>query len=125
MPRKLYIKTFGCQMNEYDSARMADLLSASHGMQATATAEDADVILLNTCAIREKATDKVFSELGRLRALKEGDRRPLLGVCGCVAQMEAERIFERAPFVDFVLDSRYSPPNLKECTPRVQLRVSA
>lgn len=99
------ILTWGCQMNEHDSEKMAGSLHAM-GYQRADSAEEADVVLLNTCAIREKATDKVFSELGRLRTLGLGERRPVLGVCGCVAQMEGERIFERAPWVDFVLGPR-------------------
>ena len=102
MPGKLYIKTFGCQMNEYDSDKMADVLHASHGYELTTVPEDADVLLVNTCSIREKAQEKVFSELGRWRAIKE--RRPelLIGVGGCVASQEGEGISRRAPFVDMV-----------------------
>jgi tRNA-2-methylthio-N6-dimethylallyladenosine synthase len=102
MPRKLYIKTFGCQMNEYDSARMADLLSASHGMQAAATAEDADVILLNTCSIREKAQEKVFAQLGRWKELKQARPDLIIGVGGCVASQEGAAIQRRAPYVDVI-----------------------
>ncbi|HET6630721.1 MAG TPA: tRNA (N6-isopentenyl adenosine(37)-C2)-methylthiotransferase MiaB [Woeseiaceae bacterium] len=102
MAGKLYIKTYGCQMNEYDSDKMADVLQASHGFERTASLEDADLLLVNTCSIREKAQEKVFSELGRWRALKE--RRPelLIGVGGCVASQEGEGISRRAPFVDLV-----------------------
>ncbi len=99
---KLYIQTHGCQMNEYDSARMADVLAASDGLELTDRAEDADVILVNTCSIREKAQEKVFSQLGRWRALKQGDRPVLIGVGGCVASQEGEAIVKRAPFVDLV-----------------------
>src|SRR4030065_176945 len=102
MPRKLYIKTFGCQMNEYDSARMADLLSDSHGMQAAATAEDADVILLNTCSIREKAQEKVFAQLGRWKELKQARPDLIIGVGGCVASQEGAAIQRRAPYVDVI-----------------------
>lgn len=102
MPGKLYIKTFGCQMNEYDSAKMADLLRESHGLERTDLPEEADVLLLNTCSIREKAQEKVFSQLGRWRLRKQ--RRPelIIGVGGCVASQEGEAIRQRAPFVDLV-----------------------
>ncbi len=100
--KKLYIKTFGCQMNEYDSDKMADILHANEGMEMTDSPEDADVVLLNTCSIREKAEDKVFSDLGRLREIKK--RRPdlLIGVGGCVASQEGKQIISRAPYVDVV-----------------------
>jgi tRNA-2-methylthio-N6-dimethylallyladenosine synthase len=102
MPGKLYIKTYGCQMNEYDSGRMADVLGDSHGLEATTNVDEADILLLNTCSVREKAEDKVFSQLGIWRELKQ--RRPeiLIGVGGCVASQEGEAIIERAPFVDLV-----------------------
>ena len=100
--KKLYIKTFGCQMNEYDSGKMADLLHADEGMVMTDTPEDADVVLLNTCSIREKAEDKVFSDLGRLRELKKSKPDLLIGVGGCVASQEGQQIISRAPFVDVV-----------------------
>jgi tRNA-2-methylthio-N6-dimethylallyladenosine synthase len=102
MPRKLYIKTFGCQMNEYDSARMADLLGATHGMELTGVAEDADVILLNTCSIREKAQEKVFGQLGSWKRLKRERPDLVIGVGGCVASQEGEAIRRRAPYVDLV-----------------------
>jgi tRNA-2-methylthio-N6-dimethylallyladenosine synthase len=100
--KTLFIKTFGCQMNEYDSAKMADVLKASHGLTLAATPEEADVLLLNTCSVREKAQEKVFSLLGRWKPLKE--RRPgvLIGVGGCVASQEGEAILRRAPYVDVV-----------------------
>jgi tRNA-2-methylthio-N6-dimethylallyladenosine synthase len=100
--KKLYIKTFGCQMNEYDSGKMADLLHANEGMIMTDTPEDADVVLLNTCSIREKAEDKVFSDLGRLRELKKIKPDLLIGVGGCVASQEGQQIVSRAPYVDVV-----------------------
>lgn len=100
--KKLYIKTFGCQMNEYDSGKMADLLHADEGMVMTDTPEDADVVLLNTCSIREKAEDKVFSDLGRLRELKKLKPNLLIGVGGCVASQEGQQIISRAPYVDVV-----------------------
>jgi len=99
---KLYIQTHGCQMNEYDSARMADVLAAAEGLELTDNAEEADVILVNTCSIREKAQEKVFSQLGRWKALKNGDRPVLIGVGGCVASQEGEAIVKRAPHVDLV-----------------------
>jgi tRNA-2-methylthio-N6-dimethylallyladenosine synthase len=102
MAKNLYIKTFGCQMNEYDSAKMADVLGASHGLTLVQSAEDADVLLLNTCSIREKAEEKVFSMLGMWREIKE--RRPdvVIGVGGCVASQEGDNIRRRAPYVDMV-----------------------
>jgi tRNA-2-methylthio-N6-dimethylallyladenosine synthase len=99
---KLYIKTYGCQMNEYDSDKMADVLRASHGFELTALPEDADLLLVNTCSIREKAQEKVFSELGRWRVLKEERPGLLIGVGGCVASQEGEGISRRAPYVDLV-----------------------
>ncbi len=102
MKGKLYIQTHGCQMNEYDSARMADVLAASDGLELTDRAEEADVILVNTCSIREKAQEKVFSQLGRWRALKEDGKPVLIGVGGCVASQEGAAIVKRAPFVDLV-----------------------
>ena len=100
--KKLFIQTHGCQMNEYDSAKMADVLAAAEGMELTSNAEDADVILVNTCSIREKAQEKVFSQLGRWKSLKQGDRPVLIGVGGCVASQEGEGIVKRAPYVDLV-----------------------
>ncbi|MDT8449515.1 MAG: tRNA (N6-isopentenyl adenosine(37)-C2)-methylthiotransferase MiaB [Wenzhouxiangellaceae bacterium] len=102
MPGKLYIKTHGCQMNEYDSDRMAEVLAASHGLELTDDAAQADVILVNTCSIREKAQEKVFSQLGRWRPLKEKRPEVVIGVAGCVASQEGEGILKRAPFVDLV-----------------------
>jgi tRNA-2-methylthio-N6-dimethylallyladenosine synthase len=102
MPGKLYIKTFGCQMNEYDSAKMSDLLRESHGLELTEYPEQADVLLLNTCSIREKAQEKVFSQLGRWRPWKERREDLIIGVGGCVASQEGEAIRSRAPYVDLV-----------------------
>jgi tRNA-2-methylthio-N6-dimethylallyladenosine synthase len=101
-PKKLYIKTHGCQMNEYDSSRMADMLEASHQMEMTDNPEEADVILLNTCSIREKAQEKVFHELGRWKKLKAKNPDLKIGVGGCVASQEGDAIIKRAPFVDMV-----------------------
>jgi len=100
--KKVYIRTFGCQMNEYDSDKMADILNAKQGLVKTDTPEDADIILLNTCSIREKAQDKVFSDLGRLRELKVNKPNLLIGVGGCVASQEGKHIITRAPYVDIV-----------------------
>ncbi|AKH20802.1 tRNA (N6-isopentenyl adenosine(37)-C2)-methylthiotransferase MiaB [Sedimenticola thiotaurini] len=102
MPGKLYIKTFGCQMNEYDSDKMSDLLRESHGYTLTDRPEEADLLLLNTCSIREKAQEKVFSQLGRWRPWKEQRPDLVIGVGGCVASQEGEAIRERAPYVDLV-----------------------
>lgn len=100
--KKLFIKTHGCQMNEYDSSRMADMLGDSHQMEITQNPDDADVILLNTCSIREKAQEKVFHELGRWKKLKESNPDLKIGVGGCVASQEGDAIIKRAPFVDMV-----------------------
>ena len=102
MSKKLYIKTMGCQMNEYDSEKMADVLRESHGYELTDSPDDAELLLVNTCSIREKAQEKVFSELGRWRALKEQNPNVKIGVGGCVASQEGEGITKRAPFVDVV-----------------------
>ena len=99
---KLYIKTFGCQMNEYDSDKMADVLRAGAGMTATGDPAEADVILLNTCSVREKAQEKVFHDLGRLRPLKLQKPGLIIGVGGCVASQEGAAIIKRAPYVDVV-----------------------
>src|SRR5688572_29594872 len=105
-PKKLFIKTYGCQMNVYDSARMADVL-APHGYAPVDAPDDADMVILNTCHIREKAAEKVYSELGRLRKIRnrraEGGRETVIAVAGCVAQAEGEEMRRRAPFVDIVL----------------------
>ena len=100
--QKLFIKTFGCQMNEYDSKRMADLLARSHGMSVTSDPEQADVLLLNTCSVREKAQEKVFSQLGRWREWKLDNPALLIGVGGCVASQEGQDILDRAPYVDLI-----------------------
>ncbi|HQR54088.1 MAG TPA: tRNA (N6-isopentenyl adenosine(37)-C2)-methylthiotransferase MiaB [Burkholderiales bacterium] len=102
MVGKVYIKTFGCQMNEYDSDKMADVLRAAQGMEPTDDPAAADVILFNTCSVREKAQDKVFHDLGRVRALKASRPDLLIGVGGCVASQEGAAIVERAPYVDLV-----------------------
>ncbi len=106
MARKVFIKTFGCQMNEYDSDKMADVMNAAEGYEPTDDPEQADLILFNTCSVREKAQEKVFSDLGRVRHLKQ--KGVLIGVGGCVASQEGDAIRERAPFVDLV----FGPQNL-------------
>src|SRR3569832_2836021 len=102
MSGNLFNKTHGCQMNEYDSAKMADVLKASHDLDLTDDEAAADVILVNTCSIREKAQEKVFSQLGRWKALKQGGKPVLIGVGGCVASQEGAAIIKRAPYVDLV-----------------------
>ncbi|WP_251866063.1 tRNA (N6-isopentenyl adenosine(37)-C2)-methylthiotransferase MiaB, partial [Achromobacter sp. Marseille-Q4962] len=101
-PRKLYIRTFGCQMNEYDSDKMADVLRGDQGLEMTDNPEEADVILFNTCSVREKAQEKVFSDLGRVQHLKKLNPDLVIGVGGCVASQEGEAIVRRAPYVDVV-----------------------
>ena len=102
MTRKLFIKTFGCQMNEYDTSRMADALHESHGLERTESPEEADVLLLNTCSVRDKAQEKVFSVLGRWNQLKQARPGLVIGVGGCVASQEGEAIRLRAPYVDMI-----------------------
>ena len=119
--KKLYIKTFGCQMNEYDSEKMADVLHANDGMTATNDPTEADVILLNTCSIREKAEDKVFSDLGRLRELKKLKPELLIGVGGCVASQEGQQIISRAPYVDVV----FGPQTLHRLPDLIAKRLSS
>ncbi len=118
MTGKLYIKTYGCQMNEYDSARMADVLRQSHGLELTQDEAEADVILVNTCSIREKAQEKVFSQLGRWKDYKRGDRPVLIGVGGCVASQEGAAIVKRAPHVDLV----FGPQTLHRLPELIQAR---
>mgnify|MGYP005988308677 FL=1 len=102
MTKKLFIKTYGCQMNDYDSSRIADLMAASHGMVLTEEPDQADMLLLNTCSVREKAQEKVFSQLGRWREWKKSRPDLVIGVGGCVASQEGELILRRAPYVDLV-----------------------
>jgi tRNA-2-methylthio-N6-dimethylallyladenosine synthase len=118
MPKKVFIKTFGCQMNEYDSDKMADVLNASDGLVKTDTPEDADVILLNTCSVREKAQEKVFSDLGRFRELKQHKPDLVIGVGGCVASQEGAAIIKRAPYVDVV----FGPQTLHRLPELIQQR---
>ncbi|MCR9191663.1 MAG: tRNA (N6-isopentenyl adenosine(37)-C2)-methylthiotransferase MiaB [Gammaproteobacteria bacterium] len=100
--KKLFIKTNGCQMNVYDSSKMADVLSKSHGLETTESVDDADVILLNTCSIRDKAQEKVFSKLGQWREHKKANPHVIIGVGGCVASQEGADILKRAPYVDLI-----------------------
>jgi len=127
--RKLFIRTFGCQMNEYDSAKMADVLGVGRGLELTQTPEDADVILFNTCSIREKAQEKVFSDLGRVQDLKRDNPDLIIGVGGCVASQEGEAIVKRAPYVDVVFGPQtlHRLPDLiarKRQTGRAQVDIS-
>ncbi|MFZ6712274.1 tRNA (N6-isopentenyl adenosine(37)-C2)-methylthiotransferase MiaB [Undibacterium sp. TC9W] len=121
MQKKVFIKTFGCQMNEYDSDKMADILNANDGMVKTDNPEDADVILLNTCSVREKASEKVFSDLGRLRELKRKKPELLIGVGGCVASQEGDAIVKRAPYVDVV----FGPQTLHRLPQMIDARRSS
>src|ERR1700739_3936880 len=123
MPGLLYIKTFGCQMNEYDSGKIRDVLEAAHGMQSTDNPAEADVLLVNTCSVREKAQEKVFSLLGEWRAFKELRPHVVIGVGGCVASQEGEGITARAPFVDLVFGPQtlHRLPNMIEGLERNRL----
>ncbi len=121
MAGKLYIKTHGCQMNVYDSAKMADVLAASHGLELTTDEAAADVILVNTCSIRERAQEKVFSQLGRWKQLKHDNPQLVIGVGGCVASQEGEAIIERAPFVDLV----FGPQTLHRLPQMIDARRSS
>ncbi|MBC7858750.1 MAG: tRNA (N6-isopentenyl adenosine(37)-C2)-methylthiotransferase MiaB [Burkholderiaceae bacterium] len=121
MQKKVFIKTFGCQMNEYDSDKMADLLGATDGLVRTERPEDADVILLNTCSVREKAQEKVFSDLGRLRELKLARPGLVIGVGGCVASQEGAAIVKRAPYVDLV----FGPQTLHRLPQMIETRRSS
>jgi len=127
--RKLYIRTFGCQMNEYDSAKMADVLGAAEGLTPTDRPEEADVILFNTCSVREKAQEKVFSDLGRVKQLKRAKPHLVIGVGGCVASQEGAAIVERAPYVDVVFGPQtlHRLPDLiarRRATGRAQVDIS-
>src|SRR5690606_15949258 len=119
--KKLFIKTFGCQMNEYDSDKMADVLGAAEGFVSTDSPEDADVVLLNTCSVREKAQEKVFSDLGRLREIKLKRPDLVIGVGGCVASQEGEAIVKRAPYVDLV----FGPQTLHRLPRMLDMRRSS
>ncbi|MBL0121234.1 MAG: tRNA (N6-isopentenyl adenosine(37)-C2)-methylthiotransferase MiaB [Betaproteobacteria bacterium] len=117
-PKKVFIKTFGCQMNEYDSDKMADVLNAFEGYEKTLTPDDADVILYNSCSVREKASEKLFSDLGRIRELKAVNPDLLIGVGGCVASQEGDAIVKRAPYVDLV----FGPQTLHRLPAMIQAR---
>ena len=116
--KKVFIKTFGCQMNEYDSDKMVDVLRQAEGYEPTSDVEEADLILFNTCSVREKAQEKVFSDLGRVRHLKE--KGVLIGVGGCVASQEGAAIIQRAPYVDVV----FGPQTLHRLPDLLQRRTS-
>jgi tRNA-2-methylthio-N6-dimethylallyladenosine synthase len=118
---KLYIRTFGCQMNEYDSDKMADVLAAAEGFETTDDPEQADVILLNTCSVREKAQEKVFHDLGRIRPLKQARPELIIGVGGCVASQEGAAIVARAPYVDLV----FGPQTLHRLPQMIRARRSS
>jgi len=118
VPHKLYIKTFGCQMNEYDSGKMADVLRETHGMEPTSDPAAADVILFNTCSVREKAQEKVFTDLGRARQHKLANPHVLIGVGGCVASQEGSAIVARAPYVDLV----FGPQTLHRLPQMIEAR---
>ena len=129
MSRKVFIKTFGCQMNEYDSAKMADVLGAAGGFETTGNPEEADVILFNTCSVREKAQEKVFTDLGMVKHLKQKNPDLIIGVGGCVASQEGEAIVRRAPFVDVVFGPQtlHRLPDLmarKRATGRAQVDIA-
>ena len=117
-PKKVFIKTFGCQMNEYDSDKMVDVLHAFEGYEKTATPENADVILYNSCSVREKASEKLFSDLGRIRELKAANPDLLIGVGGCVASQEGSAIVKRAPYVDLV----FGPQTLHRLPAMIQAK---
>ena len=119
--KKLYIKTYGCQMNEYDSDKMADVLRIESGLEITNNPEEAGVILLNTCSVREKAQEKIFHELGRIRLLKEKNPDLLIGVGGCVASQEGSAIFRRASYVDLV----FGPQTLHRLPNMIRQRIES
>jgi len=118
--KKLYIRTFGCQMNEYDSDKMVDVLNSQHQLELTNNPDDADFILFNTCSVREKAQEKVFSDLGRVKHLKQAKPDLIIGVGGCVASQEGDAIIERAPYVDVV----FGPQTLHRLPELIERRRS-
>ena len=127
--KKVYIRTFGCQMNEYDSEKMVTMLAENESWEKTEDPEEADVILFNTCSVREKAQEKVFSDLGRIKHLKQNKRDLIIGVGGCVASQEGEKIIKRAPYVDVVFGPQtlHRLPQLidkKRSTGKVQVDIS-
>jgi tRNA-2-methylthio-N6-dimethylallyladenosine synthase len=127
--KKVFIRTFGCQMNEYDSEKMADVLAAAEGFEKTSDPADADLILFNTCSVREKAQEKVFADLGRMKPLKRARPQLMIGVAGCVASQEGEEIVRRAPYVDLVFGPQtlHRLPQLLEqrrATGRAQVDIS-
>ena len=127
--KKLYLRSFGCQMNDYDSGRIADLLEERMGLEKTESLDEADVVILNTCSIREKAQEKVFSDLGRIREAKKCRPGMMIAVGGCVASQEGKKILDRAPWVDVVFGPQtlHRIPELlaeREKTGRAQVDVS-
>ena len=118
MAKRLYLRSFGCQMNEYDSDRMVELLGLEQGYQRTDDPAQADLILFNTCSVREKAQEKVFADLGRMRELKQVRPEVLIGVGGCVASQEGAAITKRAPYVDLV----FGPQTLHRLPAMIQAR---
>lgn len=125
MAKKLYIQTFGCQMNEYDSEKIADILGETHKMQLTENPDEADVLLLNTCSVREKAQEKVFHQLGRWKKLKKNNPDLIIGVGGCVASQEGANIQKRAPYVDLVFGpaTLHRVPKMIDATKQEQIQI--
>src|SRR2546430_6373816 len=126
---KLYLRTFGCQMNEYDSEKIADVLREAEGLEPAARPEDADLIVFNTCSVREKAQEKLFADLGRVKHLKRAKPGLMIAVGGCVASQEGPAVVERAPYVDVVFGPQtlHRPPELLErrrSTGRPQVDIS-
>ncbi|MEY3839232.1 MAG: isopentenyl-adenosine tRNA methylthiolase [Pseudomonadota bacterium] len=121
MLKKVFIKTFGCQMNEYDSSKMQDVLNQAHASSKTENPEEADLIILNTCSVREKAEEKIYSHLGEYEALKKANPNLLIAIGGCVASQEGENILKRAPFVDLI----FGPQTLHRLPDLVSKRRSA
>ena len=116
--KKVFIRTFGCQMNEYDSEKMLSVLAEGDDLVQTSNVKEADIILFNTCSVREKAQEKVFSDLGRVRRLKEKNPNLIIGVGGCVASQEGETIIKRAPYVDVV----FGPQTLHRLPKMIEIR---
>ena len=126
MGTKLYIKTYGCQMNEYDTQKTVEILKKEKNIELTQSPDDAEIILLNTCSIREKAEEKVYSELGRINKLNEMNPNLKIGVGGCVASQEGENIFKRAPYVDLIFGPQtlHKVPELLDQEDKIKAVVS-
>ena len=121
--KKVYIRTFGCQMNEYDSDKMLAVLAEEHGgIEQVAEPDNADIILFNTCSVREKAQEKVFSDLGRIKPIKQKNPNVIIGVAGCVASQEGAAIIERAPYVDVVFGPQTLPATQNLVQPMLSTR---